>query len=365
MTSLGVALFFLMGGTIFNTEGTEEHRVSQRNQIRCTRSRYKKNTMPIAARQSETSQTSHFQEETNLIYPETDGQPIADSDAQRKPLIYLINALDSYFSEQRQVYVSGDLLIYYEKGNPKASVAPDVFVVFGVPKHPRKTYKTWIEGKAPNVVIEIASSSTFHKDEKVKPQLYQGLGVQEYFQFDPTGDLMWPVLRGHYLDQNGQYQQMIVEQLKEDTLMLSSRVLGLEFHVEKDELRVFDPKTKAYLFTYSEAVQAHQLAQKQATLERKRKEWALRDALLERERADNEQERADLEQERADNEQERADKEQERAEKKEEEVKKERERADKEQERAEKKDEELKKERERADKLAERLRALGISPNDI
>ncbi|MEK8021430.1 MAG: hypothetical protein VSS75_031525, partial [Candidatus Parabeggiatoa sp.] len=178
-------------------------------------------------------------------------------------------------------------------------------------------------------------------------------------------DLMWPVLRGHYLDQNAQYQQMNVEQLKENTLMLSSRVLGLEFQVERDELRVFDPKTKAYLFTYSEAVQAHQLAQKQATLERKRKEWALRDALLERERADNERERADNEQERADNEQERAYKEQERAEKKEEEVKKERERADKEQERAEKKDEELKKERERADKLAEHLRALGINPDDI
>jgi len=314
--------------------------------------------MSIAAKQSEISSIPDFQGETTINYPETDGQPMADSDAQRKPLTYLIEALDYHFHKQRQVYVSGDLLIYYEKGNPKASVAPDVFVVFCVPKHPRKTYKTWIEGKAPDVVIEIASSSTFHKDEKVKPLLYQGLGVQEYFQFDPTGELMQPVLRGRYLDENGQYQQMIVEQLKEETLRLSSRVLALEFHVEKDELRVFDPKTKAYLFTYSQAVQAHQLAQKQAILERKRKEWALRDALLERERADNERERADKEREQADKEreraykeQERADKEQERAEKKEEEVKKERERADKEQERAE--------------KLTERLRALGINPDDI
>jgi Uma2 family endonuclease len=328
--------------------------------------------MPIAAKQSEISSFPDFQRETTINYPETDGQPIADSDAQRKPLTYLIDALDHHFREQNQVYVSGDLLIYYEKGNPKASVAPDVFVVFGIPKHPRKTYKTWIEGKVPNVVIEIASSTTFHKDEKVKPQLYQALGVQEYFQFDPTGDLMWPVLRGHYLDENGQYQQMIVEHLKEETLKLTSRVLGLEFQVEIDELHVFDPKTKAYLFTYSEAVQAYQLAQKEATLERKRKEWAQREAKLERERAELERERADKEREQADKEreraykeQERADKEQQRAEKKEAEVKKERERAEKERKRAEKKEQELKKERKRAEKLAEHLRNLGINPDDI
>ncbi|MEK8021432.1 MAG: Uma2 family endonuclease [Candidatus Parabeggiatoa sp.] len=260
--------------------------------------------MPIAAKQSEISSIPDFQGETTINYPETDGQPMADSDAQRKPLTYLIEALDYHFHKQSQVYVSGDLLIYYEKGNPKASVAPDVFVVFCVPKHPRKTYKTWIEGKAPDVVIEIASHRTFYKDEKVKPQLYQRLGVQEYFQFDPTGEFMQPVLCGRYLDQNSQYQQMNVEQLKEDRLMLNSRVLGLEFHVEKDELRVFDPKSKAYLLTYSEAVEACQLAE--ATLDRQK--WAL-DALFEWERAE--------------------------------------------------------KERERADKLAERLRALGINPDDI
>ncbi len=77
----------------------------------------------------------------NVIYPETDGEPVAESDFQRVPLTYAIEALQRYFQDQSDVYVSGDLFIYFEEGNPQAVVAPDVFVVFGVEKKPRRTYK--------------------------------------------------------------------------------------------------------------------------------------------------------------------------------------------------------------------------------
>lgn len=70
----------------------------------------------------------------DIVYPDSDGLPMAESDATRDYLIYGVEALSSYFQNRRDVYVSGNLFIYYERGNPKAVVAPDVFVIFGVEK---------------------------------------------------------------------------------------------------------------------------------------------------------------------------------------------------------------------------------------
>src|SRR5712692_362625 len=90
----------------------------------------------------------------HIEYPSSDGLPMAESDSQRKPLTYAVEALDLYFQERADVYVSGNLFIYYEEGNPEAVVAPDVFVVFGAPKHRRSSYMLWNEPKAPDFVME-------------------------------------------------------------------------------------------------------------------------------------------------------------------------------------------------------------------
>ena len=70
-----------------------------------------------------------------------------------------IQTLQNYYQGQK-VYVSGDLLVYYEQGNPRKFVVPDAFVVKGVSPKRRRTYKTWVEGKAPDVVIETTSRKT-------------------------------------------------------------------------------------------------------------------------------------------------------------------------------------------------------------
>ncbi|MEM8505937.1 MAG: Uma2 family endonuclease, partial [Cyanobacteria bacterium P01_D01_bin.1] len=57
---------------------------------------------------------------------------MSESDATRDYLIYSVEVLRLYFQSRRQIYVSGNLFIYYEQGNPKAVVSPDVFVIFGV-----------------------------------------------------------------------------------------------------------------------------------------------------------------------------------------------------------------------------------------
>ena len=76
-------------------------------------------------------------------YPESDGNPMAESDYQRPYIAYGTEILNIFFADQSQVYVSGNLLIYYEEGNPNASIAPDVFVVFNRPKGKRTSYKVW------------------------------------------------------------------------------------------------------------------------------------------------------------------------------------------------------------------------------
>ncbi len=211
-----------------------------------------------------------------IDYPDTDFEPMAESDFQADSLTYLRSALSDYFQNQPQVYVSGNLLIYYEEGHSELSVAPDVFVVLDVPKHQRDIYKVWEEGKAPDVVIEITSRTTQKKDEEVKPKLYRQLGIQEYFQYDPKGEYLKPALKGRRLTNSGYYQRMTPVYGLDGSLRLSSRVLGgLELRLERGNLRLFDPKTGNYLFTYSEAVAAYQEAQQQAEWERQQKESAL------------------------------------------------------------------------------------------
>ncbi len=218
-----------------------------------------------------------------IYYPDTDFEPMAESDFQADSLTYLRSALSDYFQNQPQVYVSGNLLIYYEEGHPERSVAPDVFVVLDVPKHKRDIYKVWEEGKAPDVVIEITSRTTQKKDEEVKPKLYRQLRIQEYFQYDPKGEYLKPALKGRRLTDSGYYQRLTPVYGLDGSLRFTSQVLGgLELRLERGNLRLFDPQTGNYLFTYSEAVAAYQqevgqrqLAQQQAELERQQKESAL------------------------------------------------------------------------------------------
>ena len=280
---------------------------------------------------------------TPIVYPEPDGEPMAESDAARDYLVYGVEALKLYFQDRQDVYVSGNLWLCYKQNVPSAAVCPDVFVIFGVENRKRQSYKVWEEnGKTPDFVLEVTSKKTHSQDEEEKPDIYAKMGVREYFQYDPTGDYLKPQLKGRRKGRSG-YKIIIPHRLGDGTLVLRSVVLALEMRLLPDgQLRFFDPETGEYLRTHSEE-------REQADREREQ-------ALRERERADREKERADREKERADHEKERADHEKERADR-------EREEALRERERAEREKEEALRERERAEQLAAKLLELGIDPN--
>lgn len=221
---------------------------------------------------------------TEIEYPDTDGLPMAESDFQRQYLSYAVEVLRIYFQNHADVYVSGNLFIYYEQGNPKAVVAPDVFVIFGVARRDRFSYKLWQEeNKAPDFVLEITSKSTLSEDQGVKRGVYAFLGVREYFQYDPTGDYLEPQLKGLRLVE-GNYQPMPTTVLPDGSLVLMSEVLALELRVQADSLRFYNPATGEKLLSHQESEQARTEAE-QARMEAEQARVEAEQARVEAERA--------------------------------------------------------------------------------
>ena len=197
-----------------------------------------------------------------IEYPSADGKPVAESDFQLNVLVYAREQLRIYFRDvckRDDVYVAGNLLIYYEQGNRKAVVAPDVFAVMGVPGHDRSSYLLWREGKAPDFVLEITSKTTRDDDQGWKRELYRELGVREYWQYDPTGDYLQPVLQGLALEA-GEYAPLPPLERVDGLLALVSEVLGLELHVTAKGLRYYDPEAQQYLLSHGEESAARQAA---------------------------------------------------------------------------------------------------------
>lgn len=201
---------------------------------------------------------------SKVIYPTSDGRPIAETDWHRILMIALIQTLDIRYAQQPLVYVSGNLLIFYEPGNKRRHVSPDVFVVKGVAKKQRPYFLLWEEGKSPCVAIELTSSSTKNEDLKKKFFLYQDvLKVREYFLFDPLGDYLQPRLQGYRL-RGGKYHPIRFVDGR-----LPSRELGLHLEADARDLRLYDPATLKWLPTPAES-----LADKQEEIERLRRENA-------------------------------------------------------------------------------------------
>jgi len=217
---------------------------------------------------------------TEIYYPDSDGQPMAESDFQREPLIYAVESLRIHFRGREDVYVSGNMFIYYEQGNPKAVVAPDVFAVIGAPNRDRFSYMLWKEPKGPDFVLEITSKSTRSEDRGAKRGIYALLGVSEYWQYDPTGDYLQPPLQAFRLvDEN--YWPMPAETLPDGGRVMHSAVLGLDVRLENGILRFCDPLTGQKLLSHEEAEQARQQAEqaRREAEERARRETEQRQAL--------------------------------------------------------------------------------------
>jgi Uma2 family endonuclease len=148
--------------------------------------------------------TTLQQPATEIFYPCSDGEPVAESYVHLYALFATLEVLRQYLLGQ-QATVLGNQFMYYAEGFPKLRVAPDVMVIFNVAPGGRDNYKIWEEGSVPAVIFEMTSKSTKTKDLEEKKLLYEALGVQEYWLFDPRGEWIKEQLRGYRLDE-GEYQ---------------------------------------------------------------------------------------------------------------------------------------------------------------
>src|SRR5688572_26243458 len=173
-----------------------------------------------------------------IYYPESDGQPMGESDIHITTMLYLRQALRYLFRQAEQIYVAANMFFYYEEGNPSACKAPDVFIVKGIAKHDRRIYQLWIEQVVPCTIIEVTSRTTWLEDMGTKRALYEFLGVKEYILFDPLSEYLKPQLQGFHLV-DGYYQPMPLT--SEGTLY--SQELEVIFKPEEGLLRAIEPTT--------------------------------------------------------------------------------------------------------------------------
>jgi Uma2 family endonuclease len=183
---------------------------------------------------------------SNHLYPYGDGKPVAETDWHIDALLTLRETLRRFFAEDDTTYVAGNMLVFYEPGNKRRHVSPDVFVVKGVPKHQRPNFLVW-EEKAPDLVVEFTSTSTKDEDLRTKFQLYRdALKVTEYFLFDPLREYLDPPEQGFRLV-DGEYVP-----IEPSDGRFRSEVLGTELAREGTYVRVIDPRTGGFFPTASE-----------------------------------------------------------------------------------------------------------------
>jgi Uma2 family endonuclease len=216
-----------------------------------------------------------------VIYPESDGQPMAENTLQYQWISTIKWGLEALFRHDPQVFVAGDLLWYPVEGDPKIRQAPDALVVFGRPKGHRGSYRQWEEGGVPpQVVFEVLSPGNRGPELVRKHQFYERYGVEEYYVYDPdSGELSGWLRKGDRLLEIPRMEGWV------------SPRLGVKFGLEGTDLVLTGPDGERFA-TYLELVEARERLEAEAEAQQHR-------ADLEAQRAEEEKLRAEAERQRA------------------------------------------------------------------
>jgi Uma2 family endonuclease len=131
-----------------------------------------------------------------VVYPDSDGLPMADNTEQFSWIVLIKEGLEALFAGDPNVFVAGDLLWYPVEGQPKIRMAPDAMVAFGRPKGRRGSYIQHLEGGiAPQVVFEVLSPNNTHGEMREKLDFYERYGVEEFYLWDPDEKKLMAWLR--------------------------------------------------------------------------------------------------------------------------------------------------------------------------
>jgi Uma2 family endonuclease len=172
-----------------------------------------------------------------IIYPDSDGNPMSDNTKQFRWIVTVKENLDLLFTDNPDVFVAGDLLWYPVEGNNTIRSAPDTMVVFGRPKGDRGSYQQWREEDIPpQVVFEILSPGNRMGEMNKKLKFYERYGVAEYYIYDPDKIDLTGWLR----------QEQQLEPIEEIQGWVSPQ-LGIKFELEPNTLVIYCPDGERFL----------------------------------------------------------------------------------------------------------------------
>jgi Uma2 family endonuclease len=182
--------------------------------------------------------------QSKIIYPESDGKPMADNTVQFRWITTIQQNLDWLFANDPNVFVAGDLLWYPVEGDNTIRQAPDILVVFGRTKGDRGSYQQWKEENiAPQVVFEILSPGNTQTEMNRKLVFYDRYGVEEYYIYDPDKNDL-----GGWLRSQGRLD--VIDPIDN---WISPR-LGIRFDLSGEDLQIFRPDGERFA-TYVEIAQ--------------------------------------------------------------------------------------------------------------
>ncbi|WP_017306451.1 Uma2 family endonuclease [Spirulina subsalsa] len=259
-----------------------------------------------------------------VIYPDSDGQPMAENTQQFQWIVVIKENLEILFAHRPDVFVAGDLLWYPVEGDNKTRQAPDAMVAIGRPKGHRGSYRQWEEDNiAPQVVFEILSPGNRLAEMNRKLMFYDRYGVEEYYIYDPDRLDLAGWLRG----EGG------LEMIEEMDGWVSPR-LQIRFECPPTGLELYYRDGRQFL-TSVELHEQAEAAQQQAEAAQQQAEAAQRQAEAAQQQAEAAQQQAEAAQRQA----------------------------EESEQRARRVEEELTAEKVRSQRLAEQLKRLGIDPD--
>ncbi len=197
-------------------------------------------------------------------------EPPSDAMEQNLELYEIQSLLHAHitgFGRRSDIFLDRETNICYDTGNLNLRIAPDFYLAFGVDAgaiRPRKLYIIDEVGKPPDWALEVASESTAQNDVHYKTSLYAGIGVSEYWRFDPTGGRYHgEPLTGLRLE-DGQYRPVELTTEPDGVLKGYSPVLELSLCWDQGWPRLYNPSTGAYLENWREATARADAAEAEA-----------------------------------------------------------------------------------------------------
>ena len=193
-------------------------------------------------------------EDKEIIYPEQRKDDMGETSIHAKLINRFLSMLLQFFEPRKDVFLSSNMNLYYEEGNPNKWYAPDLLIAFDVPNSERSSYQVWKEKVFPQVIFEISSNRTWKDDIGEKYEIYEQYGVEEYYILDPE----FAYLPAPMMAFQRKGERLLLAPIENDRIFsprLGLQIVRTENSNNSSTFRLFNPQTNEFLLNLEESEQ--------------------------------------------------------------------------------------------------------------